>query len=146
MAGLKEQKGSNPGDAAKAALRTGDGKNTTPFSFLDSVRAGRLVEVLGSELAAYALRLPETSLLREWMEGVSKPSQEQLKRLNVLYDVTINLQSPRYNKDTIQAWMQGPNQALGDVSPATVIREAKDLSRARADVMAAVSNFLANGL
>ena len=54
-------------------------------------RTRYVMEVFGSSLTAYAAGLGETLQLHEWVAGKSSPSGMQMKRLNLLHEVTVKL-------------------------------------------------------
>lgn len=115
--------------------------------YQDSVRSepdeliARLRDLLGAKLVAYLGSVKETRAVRQWAEGERSPSQAVIARLRVAYQVAALLRE----KDTapvVQAWFQGMNPLLDDVSPARALRE-QDLDRSGTAVLSAARAFTA---
>jgi len=100
-----------------------------------------LREMLGSKLVAYLGSVRETRAVREWAEGTRVPKGDAGDRLRLAYQVAkpIALSDGR---EIAQAWLQGLNPLLGDVSPARLLREG-DLETDGRRVIAAGRYFLA---
>lgn len=113
--------------------------------FNDSLRrdAANLAEglraILGATLVAYIGDVRETRAVREWVEGARKPSALVVERLRLAYRAA-KLLERRESQAVVQAWFQGLNPQLDDVSPARVIREGEP-SDVGASVLAAARSF-----
>ena len=111
-----------------------------PFSTV----AAELRQLLGAKLVAYIADVGETRAVRQWAEGTRTPNGDGTEnRLRLAYSVALciaNADGP----STAQAWFQGLNPLLDDVSPARLLREG-DLETAGPRVIAAERHFLANG-
>lgn len=102
-----------------------------------------LREVLGARLAAYLGGLSSTSELRQWVDGVTEPSDHVTQRLRCAFYVT-GLLREREGDRTIQSWFQGMNPFLEDEAPAVLIREG-EIDKALPLVMRAARHFAAEG-
>jgi len=81
-----------------------------------------LRSILGAQLVAYIGGVGETRAVREWAQGVRRPSAPVVERLRLAYQVA-RLLERRESSAVVQAWFQGLNPQLEDESPAKVIRE-----------------------
>lgn len=105
---------------------------------------GELREILGAPLVAYIGRVRETRAVRLWAEGRRGPgSAATERRLRLAYGVARCI-CDADGKETTQAWFQGLNPLLDDVSPARLLRE-DDLDDVGPRIMGAERRFLANG-
>ena len=106
--------------------------------------AGELRRLLGAKLVAYIANVGETRAVRQWAEGSRTPSADGTEsRLRLAYSVALciaNTDGPA----TAQAWFQGLNPLLDDVSPARLLREG-DLDTVGPKIISAERHFLANG-
>lgn len=103
-----------------------------------------LRDVLGAKLVAYLGGVKETRAVRQWVEGTRAISGgEDLQRLRVAYQAA-RLLSERDSNEVVQAWFQGLNPALGDRSPARVLREGA-VDEVGPQVLAAARQFAAVG-
>jgi len=100
-----------------------------------------LRELLGAKLVAYLGSVNETRAVRQWAEGERAPSNEVVGRLRLAYQVA-GLISEREQPRVVQAWFQGLNPQLDDVSPARLLREA-DLGEAGPRILSAARSFVA---
>ena len=100
-----------------------------------------LRELLGAKLVAYLGSVNETRAVRQWAEGERAPSNEVVGRLRLAYQVA-GLISEREQPRVVQAWFQGLNPQLDDVSPARLLREA-DLGEAGPRILSAARYFVA---
>ncbi|NQX17465.1 hypothetical protein [Rathayibacter sp. VKM Ac-2857] len=100
-----------------------------------------LRELLGAKLVAYLGSVNETRAVRQWAEGERTPSNEVVSRLRLAYQVA-GLISEREQPRVVQAWFQGLNPQLDDVSPARLVREA-ELGEAGPRILAAARSFVA---
>lgn len=107
-----------------------------PAKLADGVRG-----ILGARLTAYIGSVQQTRAVREWAEGVRRPSAIVVERLRLAY-LTASMIEQREGRGIAQAWFQGMNPQLNDVSPARVIRES-DPADVGAEVIAATRAFLA---
>jgi len=104
--------------------------------------AGQLRELLGARLVAYIGSVKETRAVREWAEG-RRPSEDVVARLRLAYGIARCI-ADSDGPETAQAWFQGLNPMLDDVSPARLLREG-DLDVAGPAVRTAERHFLASG-
>jgi hypothetical protein len=111
-------------------------------SFPEAV--GELREILGAQLVAYIGCVKETRAVREWAEGTRGPSGAVTeRRLRLAYGIARCI-AEADGKETAQAWFQGLNPLLDDVSPARLLREG-DVDEVGPLVIIAERHFLANG-
>jgi hypothetical protein len=103
----------------------------------------QLRELLGARLVAYLGGVKETRAVRMWAEGDRVPGSEDVQRLRVAYQAARML-TQRDTAAVAQAWFQGLNPALGDRSPARLLREG-DVEDVGARVLAAARRFAAAG-
>lgn len=71
---------------------------------------------LGAKLVAYLSEVPDTAALNRWVTGAATPSARILARLQAASHAAGTLLR-RDDQRTVQAWFQGTNPQLGDVSP-----------------------------
>lgn len=103
-----------------------------------------LRETLGAQLVAYIGKVKETRAVREWAEGTREPgSGNTERRLRLAYTLARCI-SECDGAQTAQAWFQGLNPVLDDVSPARLLREG-DVDLVGPRVIAAARSFLASG-
>lgn len=95
-----------------------------------------LRELLTPKLVASIAGVGETRATRQWAEGQRAPHQETQTRLRTALQATLVI-SEAYDARTAQAWMQGIDPALGDRSPATVLRDSVDDADRQAVVVSA---------
>lgn len=113
----------------------------------ESVRSERteliagLRDLLGPKLVAYLGSVKETRAVRQWAEGERSPSQAVIARLRVAYQVAALLRE-KDAAPVVQAWFQGMNPRLDDISPARALRE-QDLDEAGPAVLSAARAFAA---
>lgn len=82
-----------------------------------------LRDLLGAKLVAYIGGVKETRAVRQWAEGSRKiASASDLERLRVAYRAARTINS-KDSIQVVQAWFQGLNPFLDDVSPARLLRE-----------------------
>ena len=106
--------------------------------------AGELREILGARLVAYIGRVKETRAVREWAEGKrGTGSGATERRLRLAYGIARCI-AEADGKETAQAWFQGLNPLLDDVSPARLLREG-DLDTVGPLIITAERRFLAHG-
>lgn len=96
---------------------------------------------LGATLVAYIGNVNETRAVRQWAEGARLPSSGAEQRLRTAHQV-IGILLRREGDRVVQAWMQGMNPELGDVSPARVLRD-DDLDKVGPKLLAAARQFIA---
>jgi hypothetical protein len=99
-----------------------------------------LREILGAPLVAYIGGVRETRAVRQWAEGTRQPQPAVVERLRLAYRVARLVQA-REGRPVTQAWFQGLNPQLGDVSPARVLREGL-ADEVGAQVLAAARTFV----
>jgi hypothetical protein len=103
-----------------------------------------LRELLGAKLVAYLGGVKETRAVRQWAEGSRKiANPSDVERLRVAYRAArmINVKG---STQVVQAWFQGLNPFLDDVSPARVLRDG-DIDAEGRRVIAAARQFAAVG-
>jgi hypothetical protein len=104
---------------------------------------GELRDILGAKLVAYIGAVRETRAVREWAEGARAPKGDTTDRLRLAFQVAKAI-ADSDGRETAQAWFQGLNPLLGDVSPARLIRDG-DLETDGRKVIAAQRHFLLEG-
>lgn len=103
-----------------------------------------LANLLGLKLVAYLGNVKETRAVRQWADGSrAVSSAEDVERLRLAFRAARLIMS-RDSKEVAQAWFQGLNPLLGDISPARLLREG-DLDTTGAQVLAAARQFAAVG-
>ena len=102
-----------------------------------------LTDILGLRLVAYIGSVKETRAVRQWADGERKPSVEVMTRLRHSYHVAALL-AEHDPASVVQAWFQGLNPELGDIPPATLLREGSTDETVR-QVLAAARAFAADG-
>lgn len=110
----------------------------TPAEVVD-----RLRDLLGAQLVAYLGSVKETRAVRQWAEGARVPSVEVVLRLRTAYHAAALLRE-KDSAAVVQAWFQGMNPRLNDVSPARLLREG-ELAEVGPLVLAAARAFAAEG-
>lgn len=103
-----------------------------------------LAEQLGLRLTAYLGCVEETGTVRQWSDGTREiTNNRDADRLRLaLHAVTMI--GPWESAGVVQAWFQGLNPALGDVSPARMLREG-DLAVVGPRILAAARQFRGTG-
>ena len=101
-----------------------------------------LTDILGAQLVAYIGSVKETRAVREWSDGTRVPQGDTPLRLRFAYRVAKCI-ADSDGAETAQAWFQGLNPLLGNVSPAQLIRKG-DLDTDGQRVITAEQYFLAN--
>jgi hypothetical protein len=103
-----------------------------------------LRNLLGAKLVAYIGGVKETRAVRQWAEGSRKiASRDDVERLRVAYRAA-RMINVRDNTQVVQAWFQGLNPFLDDVSPARLLRDS-DIDADGPRVIAAAREFAAVG-
>lgn len=82
----------------------------------------RLRAQLGSKLLAYIAGVRHTSVVQRWADGDDEPSADVLLRFGTALVATAILRQ-RDSREVVNAWFQGRNDSLGDVSPARALRD-----------------------
>ena len=103
-----------------------------------------LRSLLGAKLVAYIGGVKETRAVRQWAEGSRKiANPSDVERLRVAYRAArmVNLKD---NTQVVQAWFQGLNPFLDDVSPARLLRDG-DVDAEGPRVIAAARQYAAVG-
>lgn len=111
-------------------------------TFSDARIVGVLREVLGAALVAYLGEVKEARAVAQWAAGERKPSMAVMTRLRTACQAAALL-GGRDSAGVVQAWFQGMNPLLDDVSPARVLRE-QDLHQGGPAVVAAARSFAAH--
>lgn len=103
-----------------------------------------LGNLLGLKLVAYLGNVKETRAVRQWADGSRAVSSvEDVERMRLAFRAARLIMS-RDSKEVAQAWFQGLNPLLGDVSPARLLREG-ELAITGPQVLAAARQFAAVG-
>lgn len=102
---------------------------------------GQLTDILGAQLVAYIGSVKETRAVREWSAGTRAPRGDASLRLRFAYRVAKGI-ADSDGIETAQAWFQGLNPMLGNVSPARLIRTG-DLDTDGPRIIEAEEHFLA---
>lgn len=87
--------------------------------------AAYLQEELGQKLTGYMAGVNDVKMVGRWASGRNRPRDAARMRLQVAFHVT-RLLVGAYGVETAKAWLVGVNAALGDESPAWIIRTATD--------------------
>ena len=104
---------------------------------------GELRAILGAKLVAYLGSVRETRAVREWAEGTRAPKGDTTERLRLAFQLAKGI-ADSDGHETAQAWFQGLNPLLGDVSPARLLRDG-DIEADGQRVIAAQRFFLLEG-
>ncbi|MDO3340099.1 hypothetical protein P5V81_17970 [Mycobacteroides abscessus subsp. abscessus] len=103
-----------------------------------------LADQLGFKLVAYLGKVKETRAVRQWAEGTRElANAEDIERLRLAFRA-VSLIMSRGPSSVAQAWFQGLNPALGDVSPARLLREG-DIEAVGPLILAAARQFATVG-
>lgn len=96
------------------------------------------------KLVAYLGKVNETRTVKQWAEGTHEPANaEDIERLRWAFRAASLIMS-RESAGVAQAWFQGLNPVLGDVSPARLLRNG-EINVAGPQVLAAARQFAALG-
>ncbi|MBN7438536.1 hypothetical protein IUS38_23405 [Mycobacteroides abscessus subsp. abscessus] len=99
-----------------------------------------LTSQLGLKLVAYLGKVKETHIVRQWADGTDVPANaEDIERLRLAFR-TASLITSQQSAGVAQAWFQGLNPALGDASPARLLREG-DVNVMGPQILAAARQF-----
>lgn len=99
--------------------------------------------VLGARLVAYLGSVKESRAVRQWAEGTRTPADATVRRLRDAYQVAALL-AEHDSPGVVQAWFQGMNPELDDISPVRLLRD-EDIDAAAPRVLAAARAFAATG-
>lgn len=100
-----------------------------------------LTDQLGLKLVAYLARARESRVVRQWAQGTLVLANAQdIERLRLTLQAA-SLITARESAAIAQAWFQGLNPDLGDISPARLLRE-NDIDIAGPAVLAAARQFV----
>lgn len=89
-----------------------------------STVAERLQEVLGQQIAAYAVGVKDPRSIGKYGRGEVKPKAPVANRLRHLYAVTQILMT-RETAETVRAWMVGANPLLEERAPVELLHAAE---------------------
>jgi hypothetical protein len=125
-----------------AGLRKGTDVRAHRTSIKGSIAAvtAELCDILGAQLVAYIGSVKETRAVREWIAGTRAPRGDASLRLRFAYRVA-RCVADSDGIETAQAWFQGLNPLLGNVSPAQLIRTG-DLNTDGPRIIEAEEHFL----
>jgi hypothetical protein len=84
--------------------------------------AGRLQDMLGQRITAYAIGIRDPRSIGKYGRGDSQPRAETEQRLRNLYEITQVLLT-RETSQTVRAWMLGAHPLLEDRSPIELLHE-----------------------
>jgi hypothetical protein len=101
----------------------------------------QLTDILGAQLVAYIGSVKETRAVREWIAGTRVPRGDTSQRVRFAYRVAKCI-ADADGAETAQAWFQGLNPMIGNVSPARLIRTG-DLGTDGPRIIEAEEHFLA---
>ncbi|MFT9663889.1 hypothetical protein ACM0CQ_16755 [Mycobacteroides abscessus subsp. abscessus] len=100
-----------------------------------------LADQLGFKLVAYLARAKESRAARQWAQGSHVPvNAEDIARLRIAFQAA-SLITARESAAVAQAWFQGLNPVLGDISPARLLRE-NETDKAGLQIIAAARQFV----
>lgn len=103
-----------------------------------------VANLLGAKLVAYLGNVRESRVVRQWADGSrAVGGLEDVERMRLAFRAA-GLIMLRGSNEVAQAWFQGLNPLLGDVSPARLLREG-DLDVEGPRVLAAARQFAADG-
>jgi hypothetical protein len=103
-----------------------------------------LRNLLGAKLVAYIGGVKETRAVRQWADGTRNiANRDDVERLRVAYRAA-RMINARDSTQVVQAWFQGLNPFLDDVSPARLLRDG-DIDTDGPRVIAAARQFAAVG-
>jgi hypothetical protein len=103
----------------------------------------RLNEILSPKLVAYIAEVSETRAVKDWATGERTPKTDVEPRLRTALRIALFL-ADHDSRGVVQAWFQGLNPQLNDVSPARLLRSepAEDAGPA---ALAAARAFVVGG-
>ncbi|ALM18935.1 hypothetical protein [Mycobacteroides abscessus] len=103
-----------------------------------------LADQLGFKLVAYLGKVKETRAAKQWAEGTRElANAEDIERLRLAFHAASLIMS-RGPSSVAQAWFQGLNPALGDASPARLLREG-DIEAVGPRILSAARQFATAG-
>ncbi len=102
-----------------------------------------LMSLISPKLVAYIAGVGETRAVKEWASGDRAPRGEVESRLRTALRIAAFIAQHDGN-GVVQAWFQGLNPQLNDVSPARVLR-TEPPEEAGAAVLAAARAFVVGG-
>jgi len=106
--------------------------------------AGELRDLLGAKLVAYIGSVSETRAVREWSEGRRLPGSSQVQlKLRLAYEIAACIADVD-GREIAQAWFQGLNPLLDEVSPARLLRDG-EYEEVGPLILGAARRFLAQG-
>lgn len=82
--------------------------------------AGRLQDMLGQQITAYAVEIKDPRSIGRYARGESKPRPETQQRLRNLYEITQVLLA-RETPETVRAWLLGSHPLLEDQAPVELL-------------------------
>jgi hypothetical protein len=103
----------------------------------------RLNDILSPKLVAYLAEVSETRAVKDWATGQRAPKADVESRLRMALRVALFLRKhdgPR----VVQAWFQGLNPQLNDISPLRLLRSEPPEDAGPA-VLAAARAFVVGG-
>lgn len=103
-----------------------------------------LADQLRFKLVAYLGKVKETRAAKQWAEGTRElANAEDIERLRLAFHAASLIMS-RGPSSVAQAWFQGLNPALGDASPARLLREG-DIEAVGPRILSAARQFATAG-
>lgn len=107
------------------------------------VVVARLNEILSPKLVAHLAEVTETRAVKEWATGERAPKTAVEPRLRMALRIALFL-NDNDERSVVQAWFQGLNPQLGNVSPLRLLRTERAESAGHA-VLAAARAFVVGG-
>lgn len=103
----------------------------------------RLNEILSPKLVAYLAEVSETRAVKDWATGERSPRTDVEPRLRMALRVALLLRK-HDGPGVVQAWFQGLNPQLNDISPLRLLRSDPPEDAGPA-VLAAARAFVVGG-
>lgn len=103
-----------------------------------------LTDILGPRLVAYLGDVKETRAVRQWSTGDRAPSGPAVQRLRHALQLAVMLCSVS-RPSVVQAWFQGMNPKLDDLSPLRMLRDGDLQDDAGPRTLAAARTFMISG-
>lgn len=97
---------------------------------------------LGVLLVAYIAGAHGTESVNQWALGIQTPSPPAIERLRLAHQIS-TIAGERHSPPVIQAWMQGLNPDLNDLSPARLLRNG-DTADTSSQLLRAARSFVRN--
>lgn len=89
--------------------------------------AAWMQENLSQQLTAHLTGLKDPKMVGRWASGKAEPKTARLWRLQEGY-IAARVLTEEFGARTTRSWFMGTNPALGDTSPATLLRDSDQQS------------------